>query len=405
MAKGSRWIEIKYVVLVPDGAADYPLDELDGRTPLQAAVTQQMDALAANGIMGRAKTIPPGMNPGSDVANLSLLGYDPKKYYTGRGPLEAASMNVVLSENETAFRCNLVTVENGILKDYSAGHISTEEAASLIRAVQNSLGDENFTFYSGVSYRHLMVTKTDFSATLCTPPHDIVGKPIDEVLPRGDGSKIIRELMFNSVKILEQHKVNRTRHLEKKSAANMIWLWGQGKAPAMPQFKEKYGLEGAIISAVDLIKGIGRVAGLDAVNVPGATGYFDTDYLAKAQFAIESLEEKDFVFVHVEAPDEAGHTGNTKEKIRAIENFDRKIVKPIVERLKKLEDFKVMIVPDHLTPIKVKTHTREPVPFLIYSSVKEVTSTDRDFCEASVEDSSLFFEQGFKLMDYFVATD
>lgn len=372
---------------------------------MQAANTAQLDFLASKSLMGRARTIPLGMSPGSDVANLSLLGYDPKKYYSGRGPLEAASMNIMLSGDETAFRCNLVTVENEILKDYSAGHISTEEAASLIRTIQNSLGDENFTFYSGVSYRHLMVTNGDFSVTICTPPHDAVGKPIVDILPRGNGSRIIKELMLKSVQVLEQHKVNRTRCVENKSPANMIWLWGQGKAPAIPYFREKYGLEGTIISAVDLIKGIGRYAGLEAVNVPGATGYFDTDYLAKAQFAIDALEEKDFVFVHVEAPDEAGHTGNTKEKIRAIENFDRKIVQPIFERLKKLGDFKIMIAPDHATPIRVKTHTSEPVPFLIYSSLRENVSGTGRFCEACVKGSSLHFEEGFRLMDFFVADD
>jgi 2,3-bisphosphoglycerate-independent phosphoglycerate mutase len=402
ITKGNRWVEIKYVVLVPDGAADYPLDELDGKTPLQAAITPQMDFLASNGFLGRAETIPKGMSPGSDVANLSLLGYDPKKYYSGRGPLEAASMGITLDSDDTAFRCNLVTVENGILKDYSAGHISTPDAAILIKTIQNNLGNENFTFYPGVSYRHLMVTKGDFSTTLCLPPHDVVDKTIDTILPIGKGSKVLKELMLKSVEVLEQHEVNRMRQIEKKNSANMIWLWGQGKAPSIPSFKEKYGLEGGVISAVDLIKGIGRYAGLEIINVPGATGYFDTDYLAKAQFALDVLKQNDFVFVHVEAPDEAGHIGNIKEKIRAIENFDKKIVKPIFEGLKKLGDFKIMIVPDHPTPINVKTHTSDPVPWLIYRSLGKITSGVESFCEASVKDRPLYFEEGFKLMDFFI---
>jgi len=387
---------------VPDGAADYPLDELDGRTPLQAAFTPRMDFLAANGLLGRAQTIPAGMSPGSDVANLSLLGYDPKKYYSGRGPLEAASMGIGLNSDETAFRCNLVTVEDGILKDYSAGHISTPEATSLIESIQRGLSDESFTFHPGVSYRHLMVAKGDFSAAISQPPHDVMGKPVADILPVGEGSELLRKLMFDSVEILERSEVNQARQAEKKNRANMIWLWGQGKASSLPLFREEHGLEGGVISAVDLIKGIGRAAGLEAMSVPGATGYFDTDYLAKARFALDVLKRKDFVFVHVEAPDEAGHVGNIKEKVNAIENFDEKIVGPIFEGLKKSGDFKIMIVPDHPTPIKVKTHTSDPVPWLIYRSTEKARSGADSFCEASVRDSSLFFEEGFKLMGYFI---
>lgn len=390
---------------MPDGAADYPLEELDGKTPWQVATTPQTDFLASKGILGRVKTVPAGMEPGSDVANLSLLGYDPHKYYSGRGPLEAVSMGIKLGDGETAFRCNLVTVESGTLKDYSAGHISTQEAAGLIRAVQNMLGDNNFTFYPGVSYRHLMVTKNDFSSTICMPPHNVVGKHLDEVFPSGSGAETLKKLMSASTKILEMHSVNHMRKSRKKNPANMIWLWGQGEAPSLPAFREKYGLEGAIISAVDLVKGIGWYAGLEAINVPGATGYFDTDYLAKAEYALRALKKKDFVFVHVEAPDEAGHMGNIEEKIRAIENFDKKIVGPVYAKLKGTTDFKILIAPDHATPIKVKTHTSDPVPFLVYSSLEETSEGSRLFCEATAVEASLYFDAGFKLMDFFILSN
>lgn len=388
--------------MVPDGAADYPLDELEGKTPLQAAHTPQMDYLAVHGIVGRATTVPVGMQPGSDVANLSLLGYDPKKYYSGRGPLEAASMGIELDEDDTAFRCNLVTVRDGILTDYSAGHISTGEAAVLIDIIQKSFGNKNYTFYPGISYRHLMVTKEDFSSAICLPPHNVIGERVENILPSGRNSQPLIQLMLASNKVLEIHSINYERKEEKKNIANMIWLWGQGKAPSMPNFREKYGCGGAIISAVDLVKGIGRCAGLEAINVPGATGYFDTDYSAKAQAALDVLKREDFVFVHVEAPDEAGHVGNIKEKIRAIENFDEKIVKTIFKELSKTGDFKIMIAPDHATPIKVKTHTAEPVPFIIYSSAEEVVDDLKSFSEASAKNSSLFFKEGFKLVGFMI---
>lgn len=387
---------------MPDGAADYPLDELEGKTPLQAAHTPQMDYLATHGIVGRATTVPASMQPGSDVANLSLLGYDPKKYYSGRGPLEAASMGIKLDKGDTAFRCNLVTVQDGILADYSAGHISTGEAAVLIDIIQKSFGNKSYTFYPGISYRHLMVTKEDFTSTVCLPPHDVIGERVENILPSGKNSQVLAQLMLASKKILEMHNINHAREEMKKNMANMIWLWGQGKTPSMPHFREKYGCGGAVISAVDLVKGIGRCAGLEAIDVPGATGYFDTDYSAKARFALGVLKREDFVFVHVEAPDEAGHVGNIEEKIRAIENFDEKIVKTVFEELIKMGDFKIMIVPDHATPIKVKTHTAEPVPFIIYSSTEEVVDEIKSFSEASAKNSSLFFEEGFRLIDFMI---
>lgn len=394
--------KIKYLLLVPDGAADYPLDELDGKTPLQAASTPQMDFLASKGSIGQVKTIPSGMNPGSDVAILSLLGYDPRKYYSGRGPLEAASMGIKLTQDQTAFRCNLVTVDKGTLTDYSAGHISSEEAVSLIEVIQKKLGGSEYTFYPGVSYRHLMVADGDFSSTVCMPPHDVIGKSVEQILPRGIGSEVLRRLMEASTEILKEHGINRSRSSEGKNPANMIWLWGLGKAPKMPTMKEKYGLEGAVISAVDLVKGIGSYAGLQPIVVPEATGYFDTNYLGKARFALQAIGQKDFVFVHIEAPDEAGHIGSVKEKIRAIENFDLKVVKPILEGLKNVGDFKILIAPDHATPIKIRTHTMDPVPFLIYCSLKPVSGSAVGFHERAATNTSLDFDQGYELMDYFI---
>ncbi len=369
---------------------------------MEAASTMQMDYLAARGSLGKVRTIPARMSPGSDVATLSLLGYDPLEYYDGRGPLEAASMGIELREEQMAFRCNLVTVREGILEDFSAGHISTNEASKLIASVQESLGNQIFTFYAGVSYRHLMVAAGDFSLTVCVAPHDVVGKRVEQILPTGPGSDIIGKLMLDSVQVLKENEVNREREKQKKNPANMIWLWGQGKTPALPSFRSKYGIEGGVISAVDLIKGIGWYAGLQFITVPGATGYFDTDYLAKGRAALEVLGEKDFVFVHVEAPDEAGHAGSIEEKIRAIENFDQKLVKPVFEGLQRIGDFKVLIAPDHATPIQVKTHTSEPVPFLIYSSGQELASHAEGFSERAAARSDLCFQEGFKLMDHFV---
>ncbi|MDI6821883.1 MAG: cofactor-independent phosphoglycerate mutase [Actinomycetota bacterium] len=391
---------MKYVVLVPDGAGDYPLKELNGKTPLQAAKTPNMDFLARNGVTGIVRTIPHGMDPGSDVANLSLLGYDPVKYYTGRGPLEAASRGIPLREDEMAFRCNLVTAD-AVLEDYSAGHISTEEAKILIESIDNELAGVGIHFYSGVSYRHLVVIKGDFSSARCVPPHDIVGQSIEENMPHGPGADILRELMMASREILEDHPINEKRKRLGKNPANMIWLWGQGKAPSMPTFVHKFGIRGCVISAVDLIKGIANYAGLKAIEVPGATGYFDTDYLAKAEYALEALKEDDFVFVHVEAPDEAGHARNIEIKIKTIEDFDAKLVGTILKDLKNYGDHKILLATDHLTPIAVGTHVADPVPFAIYSATDQRDEMDQ-FYEFPVRKSSLYINEGHRLMNLFI---
>ncbi len=357
----------KYIVIVPDGAPDYPLKELEGRTPLEAAATPNMDYIASQGICGTAITIPPGLAPGSDVANLSLLGYDPVQYYTGRGPIEAASMGVQLQEGDFAFRCNLVTVDDTTLLDYSAGHISTPEAKILVKELQEALGGPGIAFHAGVSYRHLLVLQGDFTGVHCYPPHDVMGKPLKDIYPRGSQSALLLELMERAGTILEKHPVNMNRRKRGALPANSIWPWGQGKSPQLPPLREKYGIRGAVITAVDLIKGLGKCAGMEAIEVPGATGYFDTDYASKAAYALASLDRNDLVFIHIEAPDEAGHQGNIEKKIEAIEEIDQKIVGFLLEEAPlKSEDFHVLIAPDHLTPISVRTHVADPVPVALY---------------------------------------
>ena len=361
---------MKYIVLVGDGMADYPIQELNERTPLEVARTPNMDFIAKNGKLGRVKTIPEKATPGSDVANISIFGYDPQKYYTGRGPLEAANLGIELEDDDVAFRCNLITASADTLVDYSAGHISSKEAKTLIEFIDKNLGTNRIKFYPGVSYRHLMLAKrgTDehLDGLACKPPHDISGQSISKNLPKGDGAGILIKLMEESRKVLEKHEINLVRIDLKENPANMIWLWGQGKKPSMPKFAQKYGLKGSVISAVDLIKGLGRILGFDVINVPGATGYYDTNYEGKAKAALRSLEEKDFVFVHVEAPDEAGHNGDLREKITAIERFDQLVVGTILNVYKRRKNFRILVLPDHATPISVKTHTSEPVPFGIF---------------------------------------
>jgi 2,3-bisphosphoglycerate-independent phosphoglycerate mutase len=351
--------------------------------------------------VGSAETIPPGFAPGSDVANLCLLGYDPRKYYTGRGPLEAASMGIELTADELAFRCNLITAEGDTLKDYSAGHISSQEARSLIEAIGAKLDSKKVWFYSGVSYRHLMVLSGANAVADCFPPHDITGQSIKKHLPRGEGADLLIDLMEASKEILADHPVNQSRRADGKNEANMIWLWGQGRKPRMPTFKERFQLEGSIISAVDLVKGIGRYAGLEVIDVPGATGYFDTNYRGKAEYALRSLEKKDFVFVHVEAPDEAGHTGDIQAKIKALEDFDRLVVGVILEGMKNFDPYRLLAAPDHLTPISVKTHVAEAVPFVYYSSA-DPTVHPRSFDEQTAKESSLYIDEGWRLMEMFL---
>lgn len=397
---------MKYIVLVGDGMADYPIKELGNKTPLEAAKIPNMDYIAKNGRSGLAYTVPKGFASASDVANLSIIGYDPAKYYSGRGPLEAANMGIKLGPDDIAFRCNLVTVDRERMADYSAGHITSEEAGTLIRYLDQKLGSDKIKFYPGVSYRHLMIVrdgslKEALRATKCVPPHDITGMAIKDHLPKDGGAKFLIKLMEESRALLSGHEVNHVRLDLNENPADMIWLWGQGVETNMPTFREKFGVDGSVISAVDLIKGIGKTIGLNVINVPGATGYYDTNYQGKAKYAIDSLKARDFVFVHVEAPDEAGHNGDLRAKIAAIENFDRFIVGAVLEKFKKLKDFRIMVLPDHNTPVSMRTHTAEPVPFAVLGKGVEPNNAEA-YSEAAAKATGLAFEHGHELMEYFI---
>ncbi|MFQ5681069.1 MAG: cofactor-independent phosphoglycerate mutase [Candidatus Omnitrophota bacterium] len=398
---------MKYIVLVPDGMGDYPVKELGGRTPLEAAKTPNMDFVVRQGVLGRVTTVPSGFSPASDVANLSILGYDPKVYYTGRGPLEAANLGVTLGKDDVAFRCNLITAEGDTLRDYSAGHITSEESAVLLDFLNDKLGASDIVFYHGVSYRHLVVVRGGLNQRLhklvCAPPHDIIGRKVSANLPKGKNADIVIEMMQRSRELLGGHDVNNVRIDLRENPANMIWLWGQGLAPTMPSFKERFGISGAVISAVDLIKGIGRLISLEVLDVPGATGYYDTDYFAKAKYALRSLERGDFVYAHVEAPDEAGHNGDLREKIVAIERFDQLVVGAILDALKKKEDFRLLILPDHATPLSKRAHTRDKVCFVLYGAGVVSNGFNR-FSEPEAQKSRVYINQGHKMIDYLMRT-
>lgn len=399
---------MKYIVIVPDGAADNPIEELGGKTPLQVANTPNMDFLASCGIAGSVRNIPKGFPPGSDVANLSILGYDPRVYYTGRAPLEAVSMGLTLSKNDIAYRCNLVTLnfldkKQILMDDYSAGHISSEEAKILIEEIDRKLGSDLLRFYPGVSYRHIMVWRNGSEDVECTPPHDITGKEISRYLPIGKNASFLKELIFKSSEILKEHPVNKKRISEGKKPANSIWLWGQGRTPDLPNYRDKYNLTGALISAVDLTKGLGILAGFHIINVPGATGWIDTNYDGKASYGINALERVDFVYIHIEAPDEAGHQGDYKLKIKAIEDIDRIVVGRIIgEAKERFKEFKILLLPDHPTPVKLKTHTSEPVPFVIYDGKDRGVKRKRKFSEDILLSPDIHLKDGFKLMDIFL---
>ncbi len=400
---------MKYVIIIGDGMADRPLKELGGKTPLQVAFTPNMDKMAREGICGSVRTIPPGLHPGSDIANMSILGYDPRVFYSGRAPLEAASMKVELGENDIAYRCNLVTLKHNrdrtkaIMEDYSGGHISTEEATILIRDLDRELGGNDINFYPGVSYRHLMVWRDGCLNIECTPPHDIIGKDIADYLPTGKGEEVLRRLMRDSVGILDSHPINRERVAKGKRPANSIWLWGQGKKPDIPRFRDKYSIDGAIVSAVDLTKGLGIYAGFETLNVPGVTGYIDTNYAGKAEYSLEALKRVDLVYIHVEAPDEAGHSGNYRDKIKAIEDIDALVVGTILRGMKSYEEYRILLMPDHATPIEVRTHTDEPVPFVIFDSKIKKRNEGATFDETILpRDDKMVFEEGHKLMDFFI---
>ncbi len=383
---------MKYLVLLGDGMADVPLPKLSGKTPLEHADIPNMDYIAKHGRCGLARTVPDGMPAGSDIANMSVLGYAPEKYYTGRGPLEAASMGVTLAEGEVAFRCNLITVADGVISDYSAGHITSEEASVLIASINETLSSDRIRFHAGISYRHLMVTGGIGASAVCTPPHDVLGEPMESHMPEGEDCEVLLDLIRGSAVVLGGHRVNVERIRAGKNPATHIWLWGQGRAPSFPSFEEMFGITGAMISAVDLLKGLAIYAGLDVIEVPGATGYLDTNYAGKADYAVKALEDHDFVYVHVEAPDEAGHEGDVEAKVQAIEDFDEMVVGRILDRC---SDYVIMVLPDHPTPIPLRTHTADPVPFAIYGRGADLVSA---FDERSVAEGSYGLKVGSDLV-------
>lgn len=394
---------MKYVVILGDGMADEPISSLDGKTPLQAANKSVMDAMAKKSEQGIAYTVPSNLPAGSDVANLAMLGYNPQEYYSGRSPLEALSIGVDMKDTDIALRCNVVTVsEDGAYEDkeiidHSAGEITSEEAAVLIDAVKAELETEEFKFYHGVSYRHLTIWDHGEVAEL-TPPHDILGKTIGEYLPE---EPKLKEMMKKSFDILNHHPINEERAKKGLNKANSIWFWGAGTKPALDNFKEKTGVNGTMVSAVDLLKGIAVGAGMRNIDVEGANGGLDTNYRGKAMAAVEALLEKgdDFAYIHVEAPDEMGHQGNVENKIKAIENLDEQVVKVVKEELEKAGvDFRILIGPDHPTPIAIRTHSKEPIPFMIYDSTKDVNGQE-EYSEEAARKTGLVIEHGYELMD------
>jgi len=398
---------MKYAILVGDGMSDYPIPELEDKTPLEVAKIPNMCEIVRAGRIGLVKTVPPGMKPASDVANLAILGYDPKVYYSGRGPLEAANIGVELDKDDIAFRCNLITASNDTLADYSAGHITEKESKELIEYLDKNLGSERIKFYHGTSYRNLLVIKTRsedelkyLGKAVCVPPHDITGHSVEKNMPKGNSSELLSKLMLDSRAILEKHEINRVRVDLKENPANMIWLWGQGTNPNMPSFKGLFGVEGAVISAVDLVKGIGKLIGLELISVPGATGYYDTNYEGKGAYAVDALNAKDFVFVHVEAPDEAGHNGDVRAKITAIENFDKFVVGRVWRYLKNIKDSRIMVLSDHATPIALKTHAKDPAPFVMAGKGVEHNGFDT-FSEAIAKASKVKFKSGAALTQAF----
>jgi 2,3-bisphosphoglycerate-independent phosphoglycerate mutase len=390
---------MKYVILVGDGMGDYPISELGGKTPLEAAKTPHLDDLARRGELGCARTIPVGKEPGSDIANLAIMGYDPVRYHTGRAPLEAAALGVDLAPAEVAFRCNLVTLRHEdarlIMEDYAAGHITSAEARELIATLEAALGRDGRRFYPGVSYRHLLVWSQGDAAWHTYPPHDWTGQEVGRLM-EGE-ARPLWDLVRASWPVLEDHPVNRNRLAAGKKPATSIWLWGQGRPPQMPTLKDRFNLTGAVISAVDLIRGIGKYAGLKPILVPGATGFLDTNYAGKVAAALDALREMDLVFVHVEAPDEAGHSGELKLKLQAIEDFDAQVVGPMVSGLDQLGDYRLLVLCDHLTPLALRTHSSEPVPFILFDS-RSPGDQPRPYTETAAQAAGLLLDQGADLL-------
>lgn len=390
---------MKYLILVPDGAADYELPELDGRTPMQAAATPNMDRLAAEGCGGLVQMIPASRPAGSDVGNLEIFGYDTTVHYTGRAPLEAASMDIPMGPEDIAWRCNTITRDGDTLVDYSAGHIDTDDARQLIEAVGASLGTSDIRFYPGVGYRHIMVYSNGPEHLTSHAPHDIMGRSMTDHLPAGDDEDSVRSIMERATPVLEDHPVNKARVAAGKAPANAIWLWGSGRPLTLPTIGELYGLRAGVISAVDLVRGIGKCAGYEQIYVPGITGYLDTNYEGKADHALEALAAgTDLVYVHVESPDECGHNGDASAKVKALEDFDARVAGRLLAGLKSLgEPVRLLMTPDHRTPVPLRTHSREPVPFVLWG--QGVAADDmKTYDEKAAVGGSLHLDHGHQLL-------
>ena len=394
---------MKYIILQGDGMADWPLENYGGKTPLEIAATPNMDRLASRGVFGLAHTIPDGFPPGSDVGNMSILGYNPALYHTGRAPLEAASVGIDLSPKDIAFRCNLVTIggqgDNEVMADFTAGHITSEEAAEIIRDLNRALGGDGIEFFPGVSYRHLMVWRDGKEKMDTTPPHDITDQKIAPYLPKGDGAERLLQLMKASQSLLGAHPVNKKRGAEGHRQATSIWLWGQGRAPQLPPLTKRFGIKGGVISAVDIIHGLGVYAGLERIDVPGITGFLDTNYVGKGEYGVRSLEKNDLVFIHVEATDEAGHMGDVEKKIQALEDFDEKVVGTVLKGMAHRTDYRILLMPDHPTAISLKTHVSDPVPFVLFSAEAPQNNGEVGYNEKDARTTGIVAKKAYRLMD------
>jgi 2,3-bisphosphoglycerate-independent phosphoglycerate mutase len=395
----------KYAIILPDGAADEPVPVLGDRTPLEAAEIPFMDSVVGMGRIGVVRTVPDGFTPGSDVATMSLLGYDPAKHYTGRAPIEAVARNIPIHQDDVVFRCNLVNLMHGEMTDFTAGHISSVEAAGLMKDLDAAFAGEGVRFHPGVSFRNIMTIRDPGAIDVaCMPPHDIPNEPVDSYQPRGGAAKRIRDIMQRATRILAEHDINHVRSDLGEVPANAIWLWGQGVVPIMPRFRQRFGVRGASIAAVDLIRGLAKLLGWPNIDVPGATGYIDTDYAAKGRAAVAALDEYDLVAVHIEAPDEAGHMGRAEEKVKALEQIDRHIVGPVLDKLRMFDKWRILIAPDHPTPVGRRTHTDTPPPFCMAGADLPRLLAFDAFNEATAVRGDLRIDPGHELMEYFLRT-